>query len=363
MKYPAGQRLDNAMVDDPGMETGAGKMGSIPKISVILPVYNRETCISAAMDSVMAQSEADWELIVVDDGSADATGAICCRYAEREPRIRVLHTAHRGVSAARNTGLHAAHGQWVVFLDSDDVYRQDAFHTMLMAAEGVDLVAASIRFVKTGEERLLTDVKTTYGRWEESVERNFDRLYPGLFYNSVCAKMYRRAAITAEFDTELSSGEDVYLNLTLLPGMRSIRVLPDVVYEYNYAPERSHGRSMQLTHLTAQRKTLDRWCERLDPTYPKQLAVVFRDYIEFLLVFIVRMSRQKGVPALYSQAILTAQRDVFLADGQRCGFDFLPAGHQAFWRLLQGGNIEMVFRSLDAMMEACFGKVLTVYTL
>jgi glycosyltransferase involved in cell wall biosynthesis len=89
-------------------------------ISVIVPVYNVEQGIGRCIDSVMNQSYSDWELILVDDGSSDRSGALCDEYAARDTRIRVVHKENGGVSMARNLGLDMAQGEWVVFVDGDD---------------------------------------------------------------------------------------------------------------------------------------------------------------------------------------------------------------------------------------------------
>ena len=89
-------------------------------ISVIIPVYNVEKYLAECIDSVLCQSTSDYEIILVDDGATDSSGRMCDEYAQKDPRIRVLHQVNGGLSAARNTGLKAARGEYVYFLDSDD---------------------------------------------------------------------------------------------------------------------------------------------------------------------------------------------------------------------------------------------------
>jgi glycosyltransferase involved in cell wall biosynthesis len=90
-----------------------------PLVTVIIPTYNRAWCLQEAADSVLAQEFKDFELIVVDDGSTDATAALLAAYGDR---VRVLRQANRGVSAARNAGIAAARGKLIAFLDSDDIW-------------------------------------------------------------------------------------------------------------------------------------------------------------------------------------------------------------------------------------------------
>lgn len=89
-----------------------------PTVSVVMPVYNVERFVAYAISSVLAQSFTDFELVIVDDGGSDGSMAICESFTD--PRIRIIRQANRGLAGARNTGIHAARGEFVAFLDSDD---------------------------------------------------------------------------------------------------------------------------------------------------------------------------------------------------------------------------------------------------
>ena len=102
-------------------------------ISVIVPVYNVEQYLSRCVDSILAQSCQELEIILVDDGSRDRSGAICDEYARRDPRISVIHKENGGLSSARNAGIEAASGQWLQFVDSDDYIAGDMTGKLLKA--------------------------------------------------------------------------------------------------------------------------------------------------------------------------------------------------------------------------------------
>ena len=89
-------------------------------VSIIIPVYNGEKFISRCVDSVLSQTYSDFELILVNDGSKDNSGKLCDAYAQKDPRIRVIHQENGGVSRARNRGLDAAKGDVISFVDIDD---------------------------------------------------------------------------------------------------------------------------------------------------------------------------------------------------------------------------------------------------
>ena len=92
----------------------------MPKISIIVPVYNVEQYLAECIESIKDQSLTDIEIILVDDGSPDNSGAICDDYARKDDRIRVIHKKNGGLSSARNAGLEVAIGEYIGFVDSDD---------------------------------------------------------------------------------------------------------------------------------------------------------------------------------------------------------------------------------------------------
>ena len=132
-----------------------------PKISIIVPVYKVEPYIHRCLDSIAAQTFADWECILIDDGSPDNSGAICDEYAAKDNRFKVIHQPNKGVSAARNAGLDTARGEWIGFVDSDDWIEPNMYESMYSCAvhEDVDIVICG--FVGKGQEhrKLLTSFK------------------------------------------------------------------------------------------------------------------------------------------------------------------------------------------------------------
>lgn len=100
-------------------------------VSIVVPVYNAAKYLEECIASVFSQSFDDWELILVDDGSSDGSGLIIDRMAEADPRVKAIHRANGGMSAARNTGIAAARGEFMYFLDADDVLHPDALKLLL----------------------------------------------------------------------------------------------------------------------------------------------------------------------------------------------------------------------------------------
>lgn len=121
----------------------------MPAISVIIPVYKVERYLDACVASVLAQTFGDFEVILVDDGSPDKCPALCEAWAEKDPRVRVIHRENGGLSAARNTGIEAARGQFLTFVDSDDLLEPDTLRRAWEAQQryDADLVIYNLVYV------------------------------------------------------------------------------------------------------------------------------------------------------------------------------------------------------------------------
>lgn len=179
-------------------------------ISLIVPVYNTEAYLSGCIDSVLAQSFTDFELILVDDGSTDGSGKICDAYAEKDSRIVVFHKGNGGVSSARNLGLSHARGAWITFVDSDDVLPVDALESYHSAiCEGTDLVMTKYRII---DNDLVKDYKKYQGG------RTFSQLeFLKLMYTDTgdsyqgysCSKLFRASVIA---EAHLQFNENIYFN-------------------------------------------------------------------------------------------------------------------------------------------------------
>ena len=125
------------------------------KVSIVVPVYNVEDCLSYCVDSLRQQTYKNIEIILVDDGSTDASGEICDQHAQEDERVRVLHIENGGISNARNTGVKEASTDWIIFVDSDDYYdkRTVEYLVGLRDKYGVELVATPVIEVRDYESK------------------------------------------------------------------------------------------------------------------------------------------------------------------------------------------------------------------
>lgn len=130
-----------------------------PLVSVIMPSFNAERFIAESIESVIAQTVRDWELIVVDDGSTDGTAAIVAAYRQRDPRIRLItQPANRGPAAARNIGLDQAQGELIAFIDSDDVWFPEKTEKQIAAMDRLHADISYTAYVRRRESRATADV-------------------------------------------------------------------------------------------------------------------------------------------------------------------------------------------------------------
>lgn len=183
------------------------------KISVIVPVYNAENYLSACLDSILSQTCQDFEIILIDDGSKDASGQICDAYAGKDPRIQVVHQENGGVSRARNRGLELATGELISFIDSDDTLEPDMYELLVrvMQEHNADISHCGYKHIVGEEIRLVHDTKRVIPHHtQEALDCFVDgRLFGGGLWN----KLYRRELLDGlSFREDLKNNEDILFN-------------------------------------------------------------------------------------------------------------------------------------------------------
>lgn len=182
-------------------------------ISVIIPVYNAQAYLRQCVDSVLCQTYPDLEILLIDDGSTDSSGAICDALAAGDSRIRVIHQPNRGVSAARNAGLEAATGELVSFVDADDTLDADMYEFLvrLMEEHDADIAHCAYRHIVGEEVRLVHDTRALHPQSREEALRCLvgGRLFVGSLWN----KLYRREVLRGlRFDESIKINEDILYN-------------------------------------------------------------------------------------------------------------------------------------------------------
>ena len=199
------------------------------KISIITPVFNGARFIMEAADSVLGQSCSEWEWIIINDGSTDATAALLERLDD--PRIHVIHQNNAGASAARNVGLDRGRGAYVTFLDADDILPPEALElraAYLDTRQDVDLVNGGVRVISQGYvlRHYFPDLE------QGPLQDRLARMEEGVFFS--VNYMLRRSSIgNHRFIEGLSHCEDLIFFLTLAHEKSlSYGAVPDIIYNY-----------------------------------------------------------------------------------------------------------------------------------
>lgn len=203
-----------------------------PKISIIVPAYNAEAYISECVGHLLRLDYPDYEVIVVNDGSTDGTAELLTAFGER---IRVVDRPNGGPSAARNTGLRAAEGEYILFCDADDYYYSDALSVLMPAmSHDVDIVAGE----SSSNEREPTAGNTGPAVIVTGREMALNCLYQKKgFNNSPWGKLYRRSLFDSScLYKEGTWYEDLEISMRLFSKARKVVLLKDQVYFYRQHP-------------------------------------------------------------------------------------------------------------------------------
>lgn len=204
------------------------------RISAIIPAYNAERYIRRCIESIVSQSFSGLEIIIVNDGSSDNTGSISDSLAEEYPAVRVIHRENGGVCAARNTGIKAAQGEYLCFVDADDLLLPDALNKLWKKVEehpGVDVVVG--RIVLNGKQ-----LKTSDALADFIDDRQIIRSVTlwELLQFSACAKLVSRNTVVSNnvmFVEGIIRGEDPLWNFMLHKHVKSVAQLREPVYMYD----------------------------------------------------------------------------------------------------------------------------------
>lgn len=202
-------------------------------ISVIIPVYNTARYLPALIESLQAQTYRDLEIIFINDGSKDESGALLDEFARQDSRVKVIHQKNGGVSAARNAGLDAATGAYITFADSDDTLEPDLYETLMALIEEyhVEISHCSYNRIQNGQVKPVGNSGKVYiqNRREALLELTCGSLIMGGCWN----KLYARWLFDGvRFDTRLKLSEDEWVNFQLFSKVETI-VYRDVC-KYNY---------------------------------------------------------------------------------------------------------------------------------
>lgn len=227
-----------------------------PLISIIVPVYKVEKYLSRCIDSIIIQTYKNLEIILVDDESPDSCPSICDNYAKSDNRIKVIHKKNGGLSAARNTGLKVATGEWIGFVDSDDWIEPDTYETAINVAikNNVEIIQWNlVSFYDNGDEKKMTiPVEEGCYDFKNSMPLHW-------VFNTAYTKLYKKQLFSL-YDIQYPDGvqiiEDLSVSYRLFSNVDKIFYLDKCFYHY-------FQREDSILHISMSEKQIDKAVQEL----------------------------------------------------------------------------------------------------
>lgn len=258
------------------------------KISVIVPVYNVEKYLHRCVDSLLSQSYTNIEIVLINDGSADRSGEICDEYAQREPRVKVLHQEYNGVADARNKGVAMATGDYIIFLDGDDEadkeYVGKLYKTLI--ENDLDIAQCCLLRIRNGQPINKLDVKDGVRIFNgmEMQMKTFDR--DRYFCNVVCGKLFKKELFEGLSFPYGRINEDESMIYLLTFRSKRVGIIDDYLYYYHYNGDSITEKKYNIHRLDAfymleekfafyKEQGLEDFANKTANEYFSQMSIVF----------------------------------------------------------------------------------------
>ena len=248
------------------------------KLSIIVPVYKVEAFFDKCVESILAQTFTDFELILVDDGSPDNCGRMCDAWAEKDPRIRVLHKENGGLSDARNAGIEIAQGCYLGFVDSDDYIKPDMFETLIANLESyhADLSMCGYAEVYANRMEGCCEDRTVHV-WDQK-ETVHQILLGKLLSVHACTKLFKRELFGQVRYPKGKVSEDAYVIMDILDQIHTAVFTPYTAYYYvqrNESIKTSAYSKRNLARIEAHQKNYTYICA----SFPEFRTLAYERYL------------------------------------------------------------------------------------
>lgn len=270
-------------------------------ISIIVPVYNSENYIKKCLKSLLEQTESNYEIIVIDDGSTDKSKSVCVELQKKSNKIKLYSQDNAGVSNARNYGISQAIGDYVMFVDSDDWIEPD----LLISAEkyikkcSPDVIVYGIKYME-GDKCVYDSSTTKVECFEQNQVKKciVDLYHTGVIASSV-NKVYKKTMLkNIQFDEKLKYGEDLKFNMSVFANVKSIVNMPKAFYFYN-RHENSLSTNIdarQIKEMLSLYHESEKFFHNLDIGVQKKNELLERHYFEYLYPYhISLLAKQKNM--------------------------------------------------------------------
>lgn len=274
----------------------------MPKISVIIPVYKVEKYLKRCVESVLAQTYRDLEIILVDDGSPDRCPTLCEELAATDTRVKVIHKENGGLSSARNAGIAAASGAYIGFVDSDDYILPEMYEKLYHALcdNDADISICNYAYVDedTGaidEEKAAEDPVVTEVLTREQAYEKINQLWKySYYYVTAWNKLYKKELFEGCLFAEGKLHEDEFIVHYLFEKCQQVAVTGDVLYMYVQRQDSITNSTVSLKRLDAVYAIYDRYCFFADRGYSELAYAQLRGAYGFLLYLLPLLPKKAG---------------------------------------------------------------------
>ena len=260
-------------------------------ISIVVPVYKVEAYLNRCVDSILAQTFTDFELILVDDGSPDNCGKICDEYAEKDKRIKVIHQENGGLSAARNAGIEIAQGEWITFIDSDDWIHPSYLRVLYEAvtANGAD--------VSVGRYKEVYDEDVDNGAINPDITMvNTEEFWVNNRTNATVAwgKLYKRSFFDELRYPLRKIDEDEYTTYKVLFKNKDIALVNVAIYWYYQNPNSISRMNYISVMDDVTQSFYEQYCYFKDSEFKKAYLMSIENYADSISQGIWKMKADRS---------------------------------------------------------------------
>lgn len=289
-----------------------------PLVSIIIPVYNAKTHLEACVQSILDQSYKHFELLLINDGSSDGSSELCDELSQKSEKIRVIHKENGGVSSARNAGLDVARGDYVVFVDSDDVISNNYLEAFIESSDKADLIIGMIEDLYFDNQGVIVKQKT---RHVEAPNCGIlaDEYYKLLELLRVpVVKLYKRSILEdhrIRFDENLSLAEDQVFNFSYYKHIKTYALETRSIYKYYHLYE-----SNSLSSLRT-KKTFEDELYKLNVEYafiksysPSNADLVYAHHMISMMNIYTDLKDDRGLLPFYKRVKRIANLNPVKAD-------------------------------------------------
>ena len=286
-----------------------------PFVSVIVPIYNVETYLKGCLDSLLNQTDGNFEAILVDDGSTDLSGSIADDYAKKDKRFKVIHQSNKGLSGARNAGLKVAKGKYVFFLDSDDYVHPDFLNLMGQVAqnEDADMVVCKLQHTDKFYHKIESGLKLSkikIKRYDRPMDAYLtQRELP----SNVCVKLHKRSVLKEMSFKEGIYFEDALFTTIEMTKVKSLVFLDAPLYYYYSNPQSIMRSSFTLEKVESYVTVIREIYAYIKEYEPAYLSKVKREVLNKRVKMCMNQAIRKQRSVYQSQMLFVAMAEKFAA--------------------------------------------------